>query len=765
MSFTDFPNGLDANVYLSPQHHANTGLRGSTADISRFVIKAEFDDILREIICSLLAGRGLKLPNIQICISLNLAELLGISALQATLSAALQRLSDSFTSFLDHMKIDQLLGRINGILAEVTNIANMINFCSTPIDPVAIPNLLEQGMQSLLGAGQSIVDSIGTMIPNEINTCLIDGQFNTSAFNGGILGNISANFAAISTGTADQSLIDSIVADIDATVNTITTLIADETGIDGSYDDGGSDFASEPREVNKGMGVLHNANDAGMQGNTRIAGQLKALYDNLGSYQVVANDGTVYNNIFELFVEPDLLSLLRRTTDPTPEISDRQPVYNYCGEITGYTQSFTQAPSSASTGDVPVAISEPGFNAGGLPTDPSTDTGGGTGGTVVNEITNIINTTGSSVLFADSEAAQLVLNTSQGDMVFRTDTGITYVDNGGTAGTIADFNIIGGGSLSAFLTNLDTNPGTGIMARTGDTGLYRTLTGTANQITITNGDGVAANPTFTIANNPIIPGTNSLRLPIGTTGQRVAGSGNIRFNTTTSLFEGYNGTSWDSFATGSGTVTDGANVGGQTEIYKQNNANTLEFRTLAVTGALTIGTAVDVITIGEVLTASNKGAGSQVFKQRLTNDLEYRTLVAGDNVTLTQNTDTIEITADLDLFTGTTTTTTTTVTEVLFNGGRIGPVSGDAWYFEAIAVAKRTNGVGVNSIKLEGILDNNAGIMSIAGTSANKTVYNNTVASNWDLTLDDSFGDFRVNVTGAAAMDIKWSVRIRFIKV
>ena len=34
---------------------------------------------LREIICSLLAGNGIKLPNLQLCLKINLGRLLGIS--------------------------------------------------------------------------------------------------------------------------------------------------------------------------------------------------------------------------------------------------------------------------------------------------------------------------------------------------------------------------------------------------------------------------------------------------------------------------------------------------------------------------------------------------------------------------------------------------------------------------------------------------------------------------------------------------------------
>ena len=770
-NFTDFPNGIsDASTYLSAQSSVNAQLTGSTADISRFIVSAELDSTLKEIICSLLAGRGLKLPNTQICVSLNLQELLALPNLQAELFTALTSLADALNSFLDHTKIESVLGRINNILAEVSNIANMINFCSSPVDPIAIPNILETSMQSFLGVGVDLIAQIGSMDPGQIGGCLIDGQFNCAAFNGGILGSICDNIADVTAGTADVNFVNSIVAESAIIVTAITDLINSETGVSGNYDQGGSDLAEDTREVNEGIGALHNAADAGIQGNTRIASQLKALYDNLGSYQVVGSDGTVYNNIFETFVDPDLLRVLRRASDPSPEIAERQPVYNYCGEIVGYTKAITQSTQETSVGTVPAVITQPGFNAGGLITDPISEAEGEVDatGAVTNVITNVTNVTGGTgVLFADSEAAQLALNTTLGDIVFRTDTDITYVDNGGTADTIADYNVIGIGELGPFLENVDNSTGDGFLVRTTDAPSYRSIVGTSNQITVANGTGATGNPTVAITANPIIPGTNSLRLPIGTTGQRIDGSGNIRFNTTTSLFEGYNGSSWDFFTTGTGTVTDGANVGGGGyEVYKQNNNNTLEFRTLAVSGAITMNTATAVITVGEAITGSSLGGDTAVFSSRVTNDLQFRGITAGDNILLVQNANDIVITADLSDYNGTTATTTAALIEVLFNGTRPTPASGKAWFFEVVATAKRTNGVGVTAIKIEGVIDNTAGTVTIAGTTGNKTIFNSTAGTtNYDLTLDILVNEFRVQVNGDTGHNVNWSVRYKFQEV
>lgn len=66
--------------------------------------------------------------------------------------------------------------------------------------------------------------------------------------------------------------------------------------------------------------------------------------------------------------------------------------------------------------------------------------------------------------------------------------------------------------------------------------------GTANQINLIS-------DVFSIADNPIIPGTARLRLPGGTTAQRPATpvAGDIRYNSTLGLNEKYTGTYWGAF--------------------------------------------------------------------------------------------------------------------------------------------------------------------------------------------------------------------------
>jgi len=88
-----------------------------------------------------------------------------------------------------------------------------------------------------------------------------------------------------------------------------------------------------------------------------------------------------------------------------------------------------------------------------------------------------------------------------------------------------------------------------------------TLQGTTNQITVTYGNAVGGSPTIALADDPVIPGTGGVVVPAGTTGQRGTSTiGNFRYNSTTGLFEGYNG-AWNSFAAGSGVTSIATGTG------------------------------------------------------------------------------------------------------------------------------------------------------------------------------------------------------------
>jgi hypothetical protein len=320
----------------------------------------------------------------------NIQELLGIPNLQAALYAALDKLAGALQSFMDHTKIDDILGRLNGIIAEAQNVAAMINFCASPVNPISIPNIIANAFGSFLGAGKSIIDQIGSIVPGQVCACLGTGGFNASVFNGGILGTIANNFSAVNAGTLGQSVIDSITNDVNTVADAISSIISFENNILGSYATGGSNFTSGG--CNTEIGVMYNSGSGTggvpITSTASVVASLKSVYDNLASYPVTyqynynpATKGPLftntqtaigspitYPNIFHLLVEPEILDILDKDDEPNPNISQQVPIYDYCGSITGYRTVYSQKQTEKSAGTTPAESTNPGFNGGDIVT-------------------------------------------------------------------------------------------------------------------------------------------------------------------------------------------------------------------------------------------------------------------------------------------------------------------------------------------------------------------------------------------------------------
>jgi hypothetical protein len=130
------------------------------------------------------------------------------------------------------------------------------------------------------------------------------------------------------------------------------------------------------------------------------------------------------------------------------------------------------------------------------------------------------------------------------------------------------------------------------------TGLLK-LRNAANSAWITIGTLASANlglapvasPSFTgtatFAGDVLLSGTGVLDLPVGTTAERPGSpnSGMIRFNTTLTQFEGYNGTAWAS-------VGGGATGGGADTVFFENSQT--------VTTNYTLSTNKNAVTAGPV---------------------------------------------------------------------------------------------------------------------------------------------------------------------
>jgi hypothetical protein len=137
---------------------------------------------------------------------------------------------------------------------------------------------------------------------------------------------------------------------------------------------------------------------------------------------------------------------------------------------------------------------------------------------------------------------------------------------------------------------------TTIGASTASSGRFTTLEATGNTtLGDASGDTITANAgTMNVPNNLNFSGTGTITLPNGTTGQRpTPASGMIRYNTSTSGFEGYAGGEW-------GSIGGGATGGGGDQVFYENELTVTTSYTLTTnrnamsTGPITIDSGATV---------------------------------------------------------------------------------------------------------------------------------------------------------------------------
>jgi hypothetical protein len=110
-------------------------------------------------------------------------------------------------------------------------------------------------------------------------------------------------------------------------------------------------------------------------------------------------------------------------------------------------------------------------------------------------------------------------------------------------------------------------------------------------IRLTNGtvstDAINLGQLTTAFTNPTFTGTGFMLVPKGTTAERPVSpvNGEIRYNTTTSQFEGYQGGAW-------GQLGGGATGGGGDEVFQENS--------LIVTTDYTITTGKNAMSVGPI---------------------------------------------------------------------------------------------------------------------------------------------------------------------
>lgn len=749
MSFKDFKSGLqNVNEYLDGKHHLS-GTISAGVDGARIVGVAEYSFTMRELMCGMLSGNGIKLPNLQIGLNCSLEALLQAPLdMQSEVFAALDQVHGALNDFMDHTKLDNVINRANLVLAEAQQVASLLNFCAKPIDPIAIPNMLERGFGSFLGPGQKIMNGIGKTLPGV--SCTLCGQsFNPGAFVGGFLGEIGKRIDDILAGTLPINEINSLVAQAAALRAEVTNLINFENNITGAYDLGGSSFSLPEFGCKNSdrVGVLHNPSSGNVASNANVANSVKSLYDNLAGYPVQYIDpesGNVeeYNNIFELLFDDEILDILKRNDDPEPTVSNQVPIYDYCGNIKGFREVFEQQGQQISDGTVPESVTgNPGVNAGGFDTFETT---GNT--TTISNTTLVYNTTGgdgsccNSVYIVANEQSQLSLQLATNDIVIRSDQLVSYAKTNNNTGTMSDFQPMGP-ALGPFLRSLNVLATNGIVVKNGDAALTRGIYGTERQVVVNNSTGAGGDFVVRLADNTYIPGAGSARLPAGNTLERGTGeAGRIRYNTDSHKVEAFfaNINQWAEIgATGiaTGGIAAIVNVGAGAGVFKQNNTITgeSELRKINTSGAVTVVENIDDITIGESLTASNIGGETEVFSARVGNDFQFKTLVGDGNIRVTDTGNTVTITDDGGTQKTSLGTSGAVASQVLFNGVGPTPDTNESWFFEVKAIGINPSTRETRIFKIEGAVQNVAGTTALVGTPVKTDYQRSTPDTNYDL--------------------------------
>lgn len=131
-------------------------------------------------------------------------------------------------------------------------------------------------------------------------------------------------------------------------------------------------------------------------------------------------------------------------------------------------------------------------------------------------------------------------------------------------------------ALAGLPGSLANIAGTGMLSVINGTNISSVqILGTANQIAVANGNGTG-NPTIALQSDPVIPGAGSVTVPSGTTAQEpLGGPGQLRYNTDTQTFDGYVAGMWRTFSTAGGVITFSADATGLTPATPTSGVVTL----------------------------------------------------------------------------------------------------------------------------------------------------------------------------------------------
>lgn len=260
--------------------------------------------------------------------------------------------------------------------------------------------------------------------------------------------------------------------------------------------------------------------------------------------------------------------------------------------------------------------------------------GGGSGQLTINNPT--VTVTSASFTFANTGATTINAFGAASVIRFGSGTSTTTtrgklaVDRADGAGSslAGAFRVVGTAALGsnvfvgngAVINDLQSSENFTIKTTSSTAGL---LYNTAQQQLILNGGAFAGNTTPVGGATFAVRSTDSILIPVGTTGQRPSNSGNIdvtgmlRFNTSAVNLEYYDGSAWKTPGSGTQIITDqNINGDGTSNVFTLSNTSTTNTTLVSINGILQVPVVAYSIS-GNVLTFTEAPAAGDLIDVRV----------------------------------------------------------------------------------------------------------------------------------------------------